>query len=52
MASSSKNMRKAREIAARIWCDNDMKTYEMDATTCEMMAEIICAVMDEQDDGE
>lgn len=31
----------AREIAARIWCDQEMRSVEMDSTLCERIAQLL-----------
>lgn len=39
-------MNKEREIAARIWCDDEMKHLPMDADAAEEIAKILKRVRD------
>jgi hypothetical protein len=34
---------KCREVAARIWCDQDFKNQVMDVDLCEQIAELLYA---------
>jgi len=46
---SEHTTKRATEIAARVWCDQDMSDIVMDSQAVEAIAHIIAAVLEEQE---
>ncbi|KKN83574.1 hypothetical protein LCGC14_0298130 [marine sediment metagenome] len=40
---------RANQIAARVWCDEQMEKYKMDADACQAIAKILTEVMVRQE---
>ena len=44
------NIKTAREVAARIWCDPEMELIEMDCELAEEIAQLLCGLPSIADD--